>query len=71
MSATLEAPKAAEPWHKVTKVMEMTSFGRSFLYGEMQAGRLPSKKVGGSRRISESDLAEWQGKFDGSGEVTI
>ena len=70
MPATLEAPKA-EQWYTVTGVMALTSFGRSFLYAEMQAGRLPSKKVGGSRRISESNLAAWQSRFDGSGEVGI
>ena len=75
MSATLEAPKAVEKpktvekWYRVTEAMAVTGFGRTFLYSEMEAGRLRSVKAGGGRRIPESALAEWQAKFDGSGEV--
>lgn len=61
-----ETPKTAEQWFTVAKVTEITSLGRSFLYEEMTAGRLRSKKVKGSRRIAESDLAEWQAKFNGA-----
>lgn len=69
MGAVATAPKQVEQWHTVKQVMAITAFGRTFLHGEMESGRLKSKKVGGARRISASALAEWQASFDGSGEV--
>ena len=65
----VEKPKAVEKWFTVYEAMGMTGFKRTFLYGEMEAGRLRSVKAGGGRRIPESALAEWQARFDGSGEV--
>ena len=32
-------------------------------------GRLKSKKVGGARRVSESQLADWQSQFNGASAV--
>jgi excisionase family DNA binding protein len=49
--------------------MALTGFKRTFIYAQMEAGNLRSVKAGGGRRIPESALAEWQAKFDGSGEV--
>jgi excisionase family DNA binding protein len=69
MSATAEAPRpAVEQWYTIPEVSGITKFGRTALYQEIGAGRLKSKKVGGARRVSESQLAEWQASFDGSGE---
>lgn len=65
-----ETPTTAEQWFTVAKVAEITSMGRTFLYEEMSAGRLRSKKVGGSRRIAESELVEWQARFNGTGKQT-
>ena len=69
MAATLEAPRNVEKWYRVSETMALTGFGRTFLYSQMEAGALRSVKAGGGRRIPESALAEWQAKFDGSGEV--
>lgn len=58
-----------EKWYRVKEAMQLTGFGRSFLYERMAAGELKSRKVHGARRIPESALAEFQARFDGSGEV--
>lgn len=77
-TATLEPEKkpekkpekpTVENWYSPAQVMRITSFGRTFIYGEMEAGRLRSVKARGGRRIPESALAEWQASFDGAGEV--
>lgn len=70
-TATLEATKAntVERWYTIPMVMEITGFKRTFLYAEMESGRLRSVKAGGGRRVPESALAAWQASFDGSGEV--
>ena len=65
----MEAGKHAEKWFTIKGVCEITSLGKSFIYEEIAAGRLKSKKVGDARRISESQLAEWQAAFDGAGKV--
>ena len=73
--ATMELPKAVEKprtvekWYTVYEAMLLTGFKRTFLYGQMESGALRSVKAGGGRRIPESALAEWQGKFNGNGEV--
>ena len=70
MIAIAEKPKpTVEKWYRVTEVMELTGFGRSFIYGQMEAGTLRSVKAGAGRRIPESALIEFQQRFDGSGEV--
>lgn len=70
MSAPLKESKAVvERWYSPAQVMAITSFGRTFIYSEMEAGRLRSVKARGGRRIPESALAEWQASFDGSGNV--
>ncbi len=69
MAKTLEAPRNVEKWYRVFEAMALTGFGRTFLYSQMESGALRSVKAGGGRRIPESALAEWQAKFDGSGEV--
>ena len=58
-----------ERWYRVDDVMQLTGFGRTFLYAEMEKGRLRSVKVGGGRRIPESSLIEWQARFNGNGEI--
>ena len=58
-----------EKWYRVKEASEVTGFGRSFLYERMATGELKSRKVHGARRIPESALAEFQARFDGSGEV--
>ncbi|MBS0206625.1 MAG: helix-turn-helix domain-containing protein [Planctomycetes bacterium] len=56
-----------EHWNTLTEVSRITGIGRSFLYLEMAAGRLRSKKIGSARRISDSDLVAWQESFDSEG----
>lgn len=56
-------------WFKVTDVVRITSMSRSKIYQLMDAGTLKSKKVGGSRRITELDLAEFMASFDGNGPI--
>ena len=70
-TATAKESKAntVQQWYTVPMVMEITGFKKTFIYAEMEAGRLRSVKAGGGRRIPESALAEWQASFDGSGEV--
>ena len=60
---------AVEKWYRVNAIMSVTGMGRTFLYCEMEAGRLKSKKVGGARVVTESALAEWQARFNGAGEI--
>lgn len=62
--------KVVEKWYTVPMVMEITGFKKTYIYAEMETGRLRSVKAGGGRRIPESALAAWQASFDGSGEVT-
>ena len=66
----MAAVMAVEKWFRVNEVMKITGFGRSFLYGQMDAGTLRSKKVGGARVIPESALIEFQQRFDGNGEIS-
>jgi hypothetical protein len=61
--------RPVETWYSIADLMMITKFKRTFLYGEMERGALKSLKVGGSRRVTASSLAEWQAIFDGSGEV--
>ncbi len=60
-----------EKWYRVTEAMEITGFGRTFIYSQMDQGKLKSKKVGGARRIPESALAEFQQRFNGAGEIEV
>lgn len=66
--STVEKP-VVEKWYRISELMTTTGLKRTFLYHEMDTGRLRSKKVGGARVIPESALAEWQAQFDGNGEV--
>jgi excisionase family DNA binding protein len=72
MSAATAAAinRLVEKWFTVADAMEITGFKRTYIYQEREAGRLRSIKAGGGRRIPESALAEWQARFNGSGEVT-
>lgn len=56
-------------WLKFEDVLEITNQGRSFMQTEISSGRLPSIKVGRSRRIKSSDLNAWMAGFDGTGQV--
>jgi len=70
MIAIAEKSKpTVEKWYRVSEAMDVTGFGRSFLYKMMELGRLRSVKAGGGRRIPESALIEFQQSFDGTGEV--
>ena len=64
-----ETAPTVEKWYRVKEAMQLTGFGRSFLYERMAAGQTRSKKVHGARRIPESALAAFQARFNGSGEV--
>lgn len=66
---TIERPSAPEKWFTLEETMNLTGFKRTFIYGEMESGRLRSVKAGGGRRIPASALAEWQARFNGSGEI--
>lgn len=68
METTSENRSNVERWYRVEEVMEITGFGRSFIYDQIAAGNLRSVKVGGGRRIPESALADFQARFDGNGE---
>lgn len=68
-TAASKVEQKVEQWHTPAKVCEITSFGKSFIYQKMASGELKSKKVGAGRRISDSQLADWQASFDGAGEV--
>lgn len=72
MSANLPAqPPVIERWLRVhPDVTGITNLSRTTIYGYLDRGLLKSKKIGGSRRISESALAEFMARFDGNGEVT-
>ena len=61
--------KTVEKWYRVSEVMALTGFGRSFLYDQMAIGRLRSVKAGAGRRIPESALIAFQQSCDGSGEI--
>lgn len=69
MQVDSDKPQSVEKWYRVTEAMELTGFGRSFLYARMEGGELRSVKCGGGRRIPESALIEFQAKFNGAGEV--
>lgn len=64
-----ERPAMVEKWYRITEAMEITGFGRTFIYSQMNQGKLKSKKVGGARRIPESALAEFQQRFNGAGDT--
>lgn len=69
MSTATTGANTVKQWYTIPMIMAITGFKRTFLYAEMERGALKSLKVGGSRRVTESALAEWQQSFDGSGEV--
>ncbi len=62
-------PGVDDNWLKFEEVLEITKMRRTFIQNELNSGRLPSKKVGRSRRISASALNKWMESFDGSGQV--
>lgn len=65
-TATAGTGNRVEQWFTVPMVMEKTGFKKSFIYAEMESGRLRSVKAGGGRRIPESALADWQQSFNGA-----
>ena len=70
MAVLTPAPRpVVEKWFTVAMICELTGFQKSFIYAQMNAGKLRSKKVGDGRRVAECDLAAWQASFDGSGEI--
>lgn len=71
MSTTMVDSPDIEKWYRVPEVMQITGFGRTFIYSQIDQGRLRSKKVGGARRIPASALAEFQRRFDGAGEIEV
>lgn len=71
MATSLAERPVVEKWYRVTEVMDLTGLGRTFLYHIMDKGLLRSIKVGGARRIPESALAEFQARFDGSGQIAV
>ena len=48
---------------------ERNNVGRSTVYRENQAGRLPFVKVGRATRIRESDAVAWQEALGSSGRI--
>lgn len=68
MLAVSGSATAIEKWYRVTEVMQITGFGRSFIYSQMEAGNLRSVKCGRGRRIPESAIADFQAKFNTVGE---
>lgn len=66
MAETTQAPSR---WLKVSDVAKITNMGRTKIYELMDAGSLKSLKVGGSRRITESALAEFMASYDGNGHI--
>lgn len=69
MQPSNERPHAVEKWYRVDEVMQITGFGRSFIYDQMSAGQLRNVKCGAGRRIPESALVEFQAKFNGNDET--
>jgi excisionase family DNA binding protein len=53
------AASAPEPLYDLASVSALTSLGRTFLYGEIQAGRLKSVKCGRRRLIPASAIADY------------
>ena len=53
----------------ITDFAEQNSIGRSTVYRENEAGRLPFVKVGRATRIRESDAIAWQEGLVGSGRI--
>lgn len=49
----------AKVCYSVNETQKMTGFGRTLLYGEMNAGRLPYVKIGTRRAIRRNDLEAW------------
>ena len=48
---------------------ERNGVGRSTVYREHAAGRLPFRKIGRATRITQSDAEKWQGILLVSGSV--
>ncbi|MES2788792.1 MAG: helix-turn-helix domain-containing protein [Planctomycetota bacterium] len=71
VAGNADRPARVEKWYRVTEAMEITGFSRSFIYSQMDQGKLRSIKAGGGRRIPDSALAEFQRRFDGNGEIEV
>jgi excisionase family DNA binding protein len=53
------AASAPERLYDLATVCALTSLGRTFIYGEIAAGRLRSRKCGRRRLVAASDLADY------------
>ena len=57
------------PVYDIPALVEETTFGRSFLYAEIHAGRLRATKAGRRTVFLADDVAEWLEKLrDASAE---
>ena len=45
--------------HSIDGACEEADCGRSYMYGEISAGRLPAKKMGRRTIILDEDLRDW------------
>jgi excisionase family DNA binding protein len=61
--STLASPAPAAPpgfpLHSVSETVALTGMSKSWLYGEIRAGRLRTVMVGDRRMIPDDALAEW------------
>lgn len=53
----------------ISQFADMNNCGRSTVYRENKAGRLPFCKIGRATRIKESDAVAWQKALEGSDRV--
>lgn len=53
----------------IKEFCERNGVGRSTVYRENGAGRLPFRKIGRATRIAQSDAENWQASLSVSGRV--
>jgi hypothetical protein len=51
------------PLHSIGEVVALSRMSKSWLYGEIRAGRLRTVMVGGRRMVPDDALAEWVGSL--------
>ena len=52
-------PQSDKVAFRIDEAVKASGLGRSFIYVEMKAGRLPAFKVGGRRLILRTDLVAY------------
>jgi excisionase family DNA binding protein len=56
---TSPAPPAGFPLYSIREIVTLTGMSKSWLYGEIRAGRLRTVMAGGRRMVRADVLAEW------------